>query len=509
MSNNNQPQIEDSLKKRYLIKLFANLIAGMVNIAIMAIVPKALGPIVFGQFVYLQNFFMQFLAVLDASTSTAFFTKLSADNSRKTLISFYGLISILLFFLVFSIIFIIDYLGYSGVVFPDVNPNYIFLGLSFGFLAWFSNTFTKISDAYALTVSIELVRSVHKVVLFLLLLGLVSLFGLTLESYFYLQYFSQISLIFLTSIIFFYKSVFTRSLITLNYPIKKLTKEFYQFCSPLFFYGLLAVGAGIFDIWLLQSTSGSQQTGFYGLAYGIASIGFLFAGALTPVISREFAKHYANNELDAIANLLKQYAPMIYSVVAYFSAFIVIKSEVIVLLFAGNEFLGATLAVAFMSFYPLQQIYGQLGGSILYATQNTKRIRNIGYFSISIGVAVSLILIYWLELQALGLVLKMLLTQAISVGIYIYYVSKLLNIPLSFFVKNQLFVIALFLGIAYLTSLLNYHASVVVDFLLNGILYSFIVVAIILIKPSIIGVKPEKLKSLFSELLSKMKNEKL
>mgnify|MGYP000069407772 CR=1 FL=1 len=101
--------MEHSLKKRYLIKLCSNIVNGLINIVLVAIVPKALGPVAFGQFSYLQQFFMQFIAFLDAGTSTAFFTKLSANSTRKELLSFYFIFSIVVPFLflnTFSILLI-------------------------------------------------------------------------------------------------------------------------------------------------------------------------------------------------------------------------------------------------------------------------------------------------------------------------------------------------------------------------------------------------------------------
>lgn len=50
---------EHSLKKRYSIKLFANIISAVIGAIMVAIVPKALGPIAYGQFVYLQEFFVK------------------------------------------------------------------------------------------------------------------------------------------------------------------------------------------------------------------------------------------------------------------------------------------------------------------------------------------------------------------------------------------------------------------------------------------------------------------
>jgi O-antigen/teichoic acid export membrane protein len=80
---------ESSLKKRYSIKLFANIIGGIIGAIMIAIVPKALGPVAYGQFVYLQEFFSKAISFLDMGSSIAFFTKLSARQDRKELITFY------------------------------------------------------------------------------------------------------------------------------------------------------------------------------------------------------------------------------------------------------------------------------------------------------------------------------------------------------------------------------------------------------------------------------------
>ena len=88
---------ETSLKKRYSTKLFASIVSGLVNMAILAIVPKAIGPVAYGQFVYLQQFISKIINFLDAGSSIAYFTKLSAKPERIELISFYLIYSLIVF----------------------------------------------------------------------------------------------------------------------------------------------------------------------------------------------------------------------------------------------------------------------------------------------------------------------------------------------------------------------------------------------------------------------------
>ena len=100
--------MEDSLKKRYSIKLFANIISALIGAILIAIVPKALGPTSYGQFIFLQDFFSKLIGFLDMGSSIAFFTKLSARHTRKELITFYFLYSLLVLLIVVVFIYIIN-----------------------------------------------------------------------------------------------------------------------------------------------------------------------------------------------------------------------------------------------------------------------------------------------------------------------------------------------------------------------------------------------------------------
>ncbi len=146
---------EDSLKKRYRAKLFSNFIIGVIGAAFVAIVPKALGPIVFGQFVFLQQFFTKVIVFLDMGTSMAFFVKISANPIRKELIVFYFFYALIVLSAILAFIYTLNQLGYTEKIFPPGLESYIYMGLFFGFFTWVTKIFIKMSDAFALTASVE------------------------------------------------------------------------------------------------------------------------------------------------------------------------------------------------------------------------------------------------------------------------------------------------------------------------------------------------------------------
>ena len=144
------------------MKLIANIVAGVINMIIVTVVPKALGPVAFGHFSYLQQFFSQIIAFLDGGTSIAFFTKLSAKQERKELIVFYFFFATALLLILCLFTFVSDRYGYLSLFLPEIPSQYIYLGLWFCFFTWFSQVFIKISDAFALTVSVEIIKIIHK-----------------------------------------------------------------------------------------------------------------------------------------------------------------------------------------------------------------------------------------------------------------------------------------------------------------------------------------------------------
>jgi len=486
--------IEDSLNKRYIIKLFGNIINGIMNIFLVAIVPKALGPVAFGHFSYLQQFFSQIIAFLDAGTSMAFFTKLSAKNSRVELLVFYFLFSIFLVGLLFFIIYFMGIFDYICFFLPDIPTEYIYYGAIFGIFTWITQIYIKISDAYALTVSVEIVKIIQKIATLFLLLYIINFLPFDLYIYFYFHFISLVSFLMLVSILFVKKNIISKQLFYLKIKYTNIIKEFYFYCSPLFVFNVIAILIGLFDIWLLQTVSGSIQTGFYGLAYSIAAMCFLFTSAMTPIITREFSKSFEENDIERVANLFKRYIPMLYAIATYFSVFIAFQAENLLAIFTDEKFKDALFVLIVMAFYPIHQTYGQLSGSLFFANGTTKLYRDIGLISSLIGLVFSYLFIYHFEFGALGFGAKIILTQVIGVNIQLYFNVKLLNLKMSSFVYHQICTIGLFSVIAYLSTLFIDIESSIYEFLVCGSLYTLLIAILIYIFPQIIAITKTELK---------------
>jgi len=294
--------------------------------------------------------------------------------------------------------------------------------------------------------------------------------------------------------------------------IKGYIKEFYQYCYPLFIFLIVGLIAGVFDRWLLQYYRGSVEQGFYSLSYQIGVICFLFTGAMTPLLMREFSIASHSQDSDRMTFLFRRYVPLLYSIAAYFSCFVVINADKIVHIIGGN-FEGAVKAVTVMALYPIHQTYGQLSSSIFYATGQTKLYSNIGIITMLAGLPVTYFLIaptdkMGLNAGATGLAVKMVLLNFISVNIQVFFGMRFLKLSFWHNVIHQLLSIGSLIMLSLCASIAVEHVlsvgtSTIYSILLAGVFYTLMVMAVVYSFPFLFGVKRKDINSIISIVTNK------
>ena len=80
-----------TLARRYAFKLLANVASVPVYLAMEAILPRALGPRMYGNYSFATNLFQQLSGFLDMGTSTCFYNALSRRQNETGLIGFYSI----------------------------------------------------------------------------------------------------------------------------------------------------------------------------------------------------------------------------------------------------------------------------------------------------------------------------------------------------------------------------------------------------------------------------------
>lgn len=514
---NEIPIPEDSLKKRYLFKLAANFFAFFIGLATQAIIPRGLGPIAYGNFNFLTNFFQQIFGFLDMGTSVCFYTKLSQRQNDSGLVSFYLYFSFVISLVVLAFVALTQACSLNSRVWPDQNIFYVYLAGIWGILTWFSGVvFNRMADAYGLTVSSEIVRMAQKIFGLLLLLPLFFYNQLNIVSLFFYNYFIMAFL--LIAIILILRRngyVIIKNLWLSMSKVKGYVNEFYHYSSPLFWFSVVALIVGILDRWLLQYFSGSVEQGFYGLSYLIGSACFVFTGAMVTLIWREFSIAHSSNDFNRMSHLFSRYVPLLYSIAATISCFIAVQADKVIQIMAGKQYSGALWPLIIMAFYPIHQTYGQLSSVVFMAASETGLYSKIGIVFMLIGIPVGFFLIapenkMGLNAGATGLAIKMVIMQIIGVNVQLYFNCRLLKLNFLHYIKHQILSVFVFLifsagAMLAVDKIFIAHGNIFIRFLLSGILYSTMIVGLLYFKPVLFGLGRQDILSMTQLILQKVK----
>ncbi|NJN98364.1 MAG: hypothetical protein HC875_31880 [Anaerolineales bacterium] len=199
-----------------------------------SITPRGLGPVAYGNFNFLSNFFSQVVGFFDAGTSTAFYTKLSQRPTDTGLLRFYWGFTELLSLTVCLGVGIVFSLGLESWLWPEQKTLYIWLAVIWGLLAWYSERINHIVDAYGLTIKSEIARIQQKILGLLLILLMFWADRFSLTEFFIYQF---VTLLFLCLAWWRLlkqsgQVLFPRIKLTLP-QIKDYSQEFYQYSAPL------------------------------------------------------------------------------------------------------------------------------------------------------------------------------------------------------------------------------------------------------------------------------------
>lgn len=217
---------------------------------------------------------------------------------------------------------------------------------------------------------------------------------------------------------------------------------------------------------------------------------------MTQLLTREFAVAWDQQDIERMRSMFRRIIPMLYAVAAYFSVFIACHAEDMLWLLGGQAWKEGALAMSIMVLYPMHQTYGQLSGSIYYATGQTRLYRNIGITGMLTGLPVMLWLVLPLEsgglgLGAAGLALKMVALQFLFVNVQLWFNTRLLSLSFWKLLAHQLVAPAAFLLCVFASSALVSLPGLprLSQFLLAGAAYTFLVAVMILLIPRLAGLQ--------------------
>jgi O-antigen/teichoic acid export membrane protein len=415
----------DSIRRRYGASLVAQCFQFAFSAVTATIVPRALGPIIYGNYSFLLNMASSIRNFTDLGSQQTFFTFSSKHTASGGITRMYAFFLSLQMIVSFGLIGGLHLMHRTQMVWPGQHIHAIFAVTCLEWLVFLTVVFRQLGDTKGLTVKTQSIAATTTLVSALGLICLAALGQLNFASY--------VSLLASTS---FASCMALGVYLLIQHKIVCWTGSFRAqfrttgpkwraFAAPLMFDGLYSTVVGAVDTYFIQRLYGSSQQAFFSIALRWSAIVMVFATSLMAIYWRELANALGQNRRDRAAaiylrcNRLMPFLAMILGWWLCFNASFIIPAV------AGHDYSAAIPVLMVMAFYPLAQTTGQLSGTALLASGRTALIRNLGFFLSFPHLAFTYFVLApknaavpGLHLGALGVALKLVGFTLVSVQLY-------------------------------------------------------------------------------------------
>ena len=502
---------QEEFKNRYLVKVLSSVLIAVLNIVIQLLLPRIFSIEEYGYYSYNLNVFTSIVVIANLATSNALVSKFSKRNDDIGLVFFYLKFFAVASLLVNAIVLILYPFDLFNDVFAGQTFFIVLLGLETSLLNKLLTDSISMYDASAISKFPAVMQITLKV-----LVSCSVIVGYCLGRYnLSVFYLTQIIITCVVIAILLYVLVqdnIHRYNNVKQFETLEYVREFWCYCRPLILATATSQIVIIVMNWALMRWSGVTNQAMFGIAW---QFNYLVSYVFSPyaeLSKREFA--ILSGDKDSLRYRFEQSLRLIVWLTSYFAIFIAFMSDSIVPILFGDKYVQATLITGIIMFYTVFQAMGQLSGSYLMAVEETKANAAISIM----GQVVTVVFIFlfqvpnffWPEtLGVIGIALNYLLGNIITVTVSVLYISRTLK---SHFIKIIIasiipmavasLLVLIFKSFVEIvipdTSLLNLAVRIV----FVGVIYTFLLGLVVWIKPDLIGVSKEYLRTLVQEKLS-------
>ena len=492
-----------SAQERMMARFGATLVAMCLRIGLSffsgVLIARGLGASGYGDLSFLLGSFMAVMQLLEMGTSSAFYTFISQRPQGRSFFVLYGG----WLALQFTVIILL-----AGLALPDEVMKRIWLGHDRGsvVLAFAANFLTghvwvavsQLGEARRKTVIVQcgmvLLAGLHLV----LIAAAVWWKILTVHVVLWCMTIEYLPLIAILGPILLQHNVAPD-----DEGYQTIVGRFVTYCKPLILFGVVGFAYTFFDRWFLQRFGGAQQQGFFATSQQFATVSVLITTSVLQIFGKEIAEARQAGRTEQVKHLYQRVAQGCWCISAAVSCLLIPHSRDILVFLLGPGYEGAWLSLTCMLFFPILQSLGQINGMFFYATEQTDIYSRLGILAMVLGIPLTYLLLAPVHgavpgfgLGALGLSLKAVLLACCSVGMQAYVIARTLRLPRRWVLSLGSVILAL-LSLSYSSKwlveralqLLTLHAHPVLLWGCSAIVYGLGVAALILMKPSALGLE--------------------
>ena len=491
-----------SVRRRFVFTVGANLFRSLLSFATGMLLARWLGPGSYGDMAFLLGTFLAVRQLLNMGSSTAFFTFMSQRPRSKLFVRS--------FFAWLAAQFLVS-LGVIAVLFPSRWIELIWHGEQRGLvLLAFTAAFMQHSVWPVVQQAGESqrrtlwVQGVGVVIVGVHLLAVVLLWWLGILALHAI--FAAIALEYFLAAVVAHKR-FTYAPAGEADPAhgapESAFRQYLKYCSPLIPYSVIGFAYVFADRWLLQNYGGGVQQAYYAVAAQFAGVSLIATSSMLRIFWKEVAEAHHQGDHVRTGMLYQKISRVLFFVGATIAGFLLPWGKDLLRLTLGAAYVGGATTLAIMFLYPVHQSMGQIGGTMLYATERVSLQVTTGiiFMTVSMGMTYLVLapgdaVVPGLGLASEGLAIKMVAMQFIQVNVVAYIIARIWNWRFDWVYQPVGLLGCVGLGwVAHftVTGLVGDTWSLLVVMGAGGVLYLLLMAAFVHAMPWLIGLTRDEL----------------
>ena len=359
----------ESVHSRYVVTLSAQVFRLMLSLISATIVPRTLGPAVYGNYSFLLSTSTTLRGVLDTGTQQAFFTFSSQEGASGSLTRLYALVLCIQFSIVAAIIALAGATGKTDWLWRAQRLDQIVLVTALDWLMFLALSLQQLGDSKGLTAYQQLVGAAVALLTLvgLLLLRLTGTLGFYSFVWLNLAGAALNCMVLVHRLLVVNRALFWSGAIT----VRHYATRWWRFTRPLILLPFYLSVAAYLGLFLIQKWYGSAEQGYYALALQWCGFVMVFTNSGVWIFWREIAHHSASQDLTATAGIYERFSTLFFLLALVLACWLSASSALLVNLVAGERFRPAAAVLAIMAFYPVSQTIGQMSMVSLKAMERT------------------------------------------------------------------------------------------------------------------------------------------
>lgn len=449
MKKNNTESQEEMPLQRYIYTLFSTV--GRIALAVITsiIVPKELGPKPLGTIAFGQIIVQNIRGLFDFNIGSTFFNLSASKHQSGGITRIFGKI---IFFQIVISILILALLCFTKVGNGMVQGTpflILLLLLGIEWVLYLTNLTNQLGDSKGISKWPQILILSSNLIMTLVIIALAAMNGLTVYAYLITTFiFGLLSCC--SVMIFLYQTNHERIWMKVGKEdLKSLLKTTLKVSIPLTLASYAGMGIEFFERFLIQYKYGAEEQSYYYVAAKWAAIIIILSSSSLQIFWQSLVKNIAAGDIKKAGEVYRRLDGLLYYFILTLALTWSFMGKEMLSLLLGKDFANAGNILVVMAFYPLSQIFGQLGTTIAVASGRSKEYFTTTSITAAIGLVVSYFLLVpkdayipGLGLGSFGLALKTTFFGLIAVQPITYLNCKYLTIsyPALIFKKIMVFV---------------------------------------------------------------------